>query len=75
VEVVDPPCKETAKSTRSDFPSPRSVDCAARSRLTRSQIQRTPSRASTAQAAAPIAIQAAVAEEKLMNYATEKMTG
>ena len=52
-----------------------SVDWAARNRRTRSQIQRATSRARTAQAAAPIAIQAAVAAEKLMNYATEKMTG
>ena len=56
------------------MPSPSSTAWPSRKRRIRSSTHRTASSATTATAAAPIAIQAAVELEKLKAYATEKMT-
>src|SRR5437773_596966 len=60
------PCRETAKSTRSAFPPPSSTAWSVLSRRTRSQIHAVSSSVKAATAAAPIAIHAAVAAEKLI---------
>src|SRR5215210_4128579 len=59
------PWSDTAKSTRSVFPSPSNTAWPSRRRRTRESTQSTTSSASTATAAAPSAIQAAVALETL----------
>src|ERR671930_2488106 len=53
------PCRETAKSTRSDLPPPSSTSCAARTRRTLSHAYSAVATATTATPQAPIAIQAA----------------